>query len=420
MKHYLLHIIVFIAVLLAALTSVVVPSFRHSLPLYENSVFSVSNVGVNSYSNKEDLPISLASVMTDAPTDSVCSHTQSFSTSLPLLSTDLLSIISPSQLPPLDAGMVNVTGSVNGGESVCGYRTQFFKGEAVVVLPYAPELLPHGYTEEDIQTYVYSQQYQRWIALPRDSVNTQEQLVCSRFRPLAKGFSPMPTPQQMLPQTQGMLSVISHGNSGGDSPLDFINAVIQTPEMPETSAYTPTSIKELQAAHPLEGLTLMQPPTANNRGTIIDTPIIANNIDSFVIRCWGIWGDKWGYVFSYSQKSKILRIYGTRYLNDDTISIQLNDDICSIIQSINKFFIFKTCNIVIEKKYKKEIESTLYRSLSVYLFKDDKLKFESKYIYREDDVRYYTLHPDFLHLWDILKQYIDIFDKKCCKTNYQK
>lgn len=155
MKHYLLHIIVFIAVLLAALTSVVVPSFRHSLPLYENSVFSVSNVGVNSYSNKEDLPISLnsiTSVKTNILADSVCSRTQSFSVSLPLLSTDLLSIISPSQLPPLDAGMVNVTGSVNGGESVCGYRTQFFKSEAVVVLPYAPELLPYGYTEEDIQT----------------------------------------------------------------------------------------------------------------------------------------------------------------------------------------------------------------------------------------------------------------------------
>ncbi|MBR6064695.1 MAG: hypothetical protein IKP54_11145 [Bacteroidales bacterium] len=37
--------------------------------------------------------------------------------------------------------------------------------------------------------------------------------------------------------------------------------------MPETSAYTPTSIKELKAADPLDGLTLMQPPTANNSGT---------------------------------------------------------------------------------------------------------------------------------------------------------
>ena len=57
------------------------------------------------------------------------------------------------------------------------------------------------------------------------------------------------------------------GEGGGDSPLDFINAVLKTPEMPETSAYTPTSIKELKAADPLEGLTLMQPPTANNSGT---------------------------------------------------------------------------------------------------------------------------------------------------------
>ncbi len=128
-----------------------------------------------------------------------------------------------------------------------------------------------GFTEDDIQTYVYDRQYHRWIAIQRDSVNEAELLVCSRFRPWEKGLphtqNDLANPQDALAQVQDMMSFAPQGEGGGDSPLDFINAVLKTPEMPETSAYTPTSIKELKAADPLEGLTLMQPPTANNNGT---------------------------------------------------------------------------------------------------------------------------------------------------------
>ena len=171
--------------------------------------------------------------------------------------------LSPTEIPSLDAGMVNVT------PDAAGYRLapeQFLISNSsfLIEIPYDPSLLPQGFTEDDIQTYVYDRQYHRWVAIERDSVNEVELLVYSRFsrRPLAEtqNFA------SLQGEIEGMMSFAPQGD-GGDSPLDFINAVLKTPEMPETSAYTPTSIKELKAADPLEGLTLMQPPTANNSGT---------------------------------------------------------------------------------------------------------------------------------------------------------
>ena len=188
-----------------------------------------------------------------------------------------MTALSPAEVPPLDAGMVNVTGNsefrIQNSESdngirTAGYRMQFpvTNSGFQVTIPYDPALLPQGFTEDDIQTYVYDRQYRRWVAIERDSVNEVELLVYSRFsrNPVvwANDYSPIQTPSMDV--TDMMRQA---GEGGGDSPLDFINAVLKTPEMPETSAYTPTSIKELKAADPLEGLTLMQPPTANNSGT---------------------------------------------------------------------------------------------------------------------------------------------------------
>ena len=187
-----------------------------------------------------------------------------------MLETSAMAELTPSQLPPLDAGMVNVTGGVDENMQTAGYRVKPMPGEFAIAVPYDPELLPQGFTEDDIQTYVYDRQYHRWVAIQRDSVNEAELLVCSRFRPWEKGLShtrnDLSNPQDALAQVQDIMSFAPQGG-GGDSPLDFINAVLKTPEMPETSAYTPTSIKELKAADPLEGITLIQPPTANNSGT---------------------------------------------------------------------------------------------------------------------------------------------------------
>ena len=210
-----------------------------------------------------------------------------------LLHHTAMTALSPTEIPPLDAGMVNVTANVefkmqnaeleNGGETdnnvrATGYRVQspVNNSEFRIAIPYDPSLLPQGFTEDDIQTYVYDRQYHRWMAIERDSVNEVELLVYSRFsrNPLVRSNNMYPSDVETFHETSLQTPTMNitdfmqqMGEGGGDSPLDFINAVLKTPEMPETSAYTPTSIKELKAADPLEGLTLMQPPTANNSGT---------------------------------------------------------------------------------------------------------------------------------------------------------
>ena len=282
MKQYLLTIIAVLAAIILALFSFDTANNQYSTRSYRTYSY---NPAPNAWSGTGNGTLSVlqednaGSVV--APLIEVNATTESFPT-LPeagsplvappaMLATSAMTELTPVQLPPLDAGMVNVTGGFDGNAQTAGYRVNPRSGEFAIAVPYDPSLLPQGFTEDDIQTYVYDRQYHRWIAIQRDSVNEAELLVCSRFRPWEKGLphtqNDMANPQDVIAQVQDMMSFASQGEGGGDSPLDFINAVLKTPEMPETSAYTPTSIKELKAADPLEGLTLMQPPTANNSGT---------------------------------------------------------------------------------------------------------------------------------------------------------
>ncbi|MBO7465684.1 MAG: hypothetical protein J6T56_07545, partial [Bacteroidales bacterium] len=48
---------------------------------------------------------------------------------------------------------------------------------------------------------------------------------------------------------------------------DFINELLKSPEMPETQAFVPTAMKDLEAAHPGNGYTPLRTPTANRNGT---------------------------------------------------------------------------------------------------------------------------------------------------------
>ncbi|MBO7492078.1 MAG: hypothetical protein J6T59_06530, partial [Bacteroidales bacterium] len=281
MKQHLIAIIALLAAIILALFSFDKGNSRHSARSYRAYSYNAvpvtgSGIGAAQPSQLQEVsrenslspmaePLSFGSFPVVPVAESPLNTPPS------MLAISAMTELTPVQLPPLDAGMVNVTGVFDGNGQAAGYRVSSRTEEFAIAVPYDPELLPQGFTEDDIQTYVYDRQYHRWIAIQRDSVNETELLVCSRFRPWEKGLSHaqdgMISPRDALAQVQNMMSVTAQGEGGGDSPLDFINAVLKTPEMPETSAYTPTSIKELKAADPLEGLTLMQPPTANNSGT---------------------------------------------------------------------------------------------------------------------------------------------------------
>ena len=282
MKQYLLTIIAVLAAIILALFSPDTANNPYSTRYYRTYSY---NPATNAWSGtgngmlsvlQEDNTGSVVAPLTEAnPTAGSLSALPEAGSPLgappAMLATSAMMELTPVQLPPLDAGMVNVTGGFDGNSQTAGYRVNPRPGEFAIAVPYDPSLLPQGFTEDDIQTYVYDRQYHRWVAIQRDSVNEAELLVCSQFRPWEKGLphtqNDLANPQDALAQVQDMMSFAPQGEGGGDSPLDFINAVLKTPEMPETSAYTPTSIKELKAADPLEELTLMQPPTANNSGT---------------------------------------------------------------------------------------------------------------------------------------------------------
>ena len=151
-----------------------------------------------------------------------------------VMKTDIALTINPiegNELPPLNQGMVNVTGDNTGYRMLP--KGMVFKNDIDIILPYDTTLLPIGFTPNDIKTYYYDERFKRWIEIERDSIDEANQLVISK---------------------------VNHFT-------DFINAILKTPEMPETSAFTPTQMNDIKMANPMEGMPIVSPPTANNNGT---------------------------------------------------------------------------------------------------------------------------------------------------------
>ena len=110
---------------------------------------------------------------------------------------------------------------------------QRFERDITIAMRYDSTALPYGYSADDIYTFFFNEQTQRWQQVERDSVDPHNQIVYSRTNHFT----------------------------------DYINGVLKVPENSDAMAYTPTSIKDLKAADPLEGITLIAPPEPNNLGT---------------------------------------------------------------------------------------------------------------------------------------------------------
>ena len=153
--------------------------------------------------------------------------TQTVKTAIQISATSLRSV----DMPPMSSGMVNVTGSSN-GYRLLPHGTAFNKNISIA-LKYDTTLLPKGYRASDIYTFYFDEKHNNWIQIPRDTFDIANN------------------------------TIISHTNHFSD----YINAIIKLPELPETQAYTPTTLKDIKAANPLAGLNLISPPSANNMGT---------------------------------------------------------------------------------------------------------------------------------------------------------
>ncbi|MCX2739501.1 SpvB/TcaC N-terminal domain-containing protein [Pontibacter anaerobius] len=134
-------------------------------------------------------------------------------------------------IPALDPGMVNVT-RYNDGFRYLPHRTTFEK-EVDLRVGYDESKIPAGYTEKDIKTYYFDEETHHWVPLPLDSVYGERAEVASRTTHFT----------------------------------DMINAIMMVPESPEAQAYTPTSMKGIQAANPTAVVNLIQAPQANNTGS---------------------------------------------------------------------------------------------------------------------------------------------------------
>ncbi|MBI4951311.1 MAG: hypothetical protein HY908_04705, partial [Myxococcales bacterium] len=137
----------------------------------------------------------------------------------------------PSEVPPLDPGMINVTApSANGYELLP--HGQMFQEPVVITLPFDDALLPPGYLASEIASYYFDTEVSRWRRLATQSVDPQAGTVAS----LSDHFTVM------------------------------INAVVVAPEHPELRQFDPNEMSGLRAADPGQGLALIEPPRPSARG----------------------------------------------------------------------------------------------------------------------------------------------------------
>lgn len=134
-------------------------------------------------------------------------------------------------IAPLNSAMVNVT-RTNAGFRLLPHGTIFEKA-VTLSLPYDKKAIPEGYTEKDINIFYFDENKRLWQEVTKDSLDIKQGIIKAKTTHFT----------------------------------DFIAGIIKMPESPETSGYTPTSIKDLKAASPLVGIQSIAPPSANGRGT---------------------------------------------------------------------------------------------------------------------------------------------------------
>ena len=144
-----------------------------------------------------------------------------------------ITALNKKDLPILDEGLVNVT--PNQG----GYRFlphgSIFEKEVKIFMPYDESLVPAGYSSEDILTYFFDETEKSWVPLKRDYINDESALV---------------------------ISLTSHFT-------DMINGIIKVPESQQTHNYTPTTIKNMEAADPSKAITVIEAPVATSFGNLV-------------------------------------------------------------------------------------------------------------------------------------------------------
>lgn len=142
-----------------------------------------------------------------------------------------ISMLRAIDIAPLESGFINVTKDKKAFRFLPD-GTKFAK-PVKIEIEYDEKLIPMGYTPKDIKTFYFDIQHKKWLEVTKDSVDQINKKV---------------------------LSSTTHFT-------DYINGIIQTPESPQTSAFTPTMMNDIKASSPESQITLISPPEVSQKGT---------------------------------------------------------------------------------------------------------------------------------------------------------
>lgn len=141
-----------------------------------------------------------------------------------------ISVVMKDNVHPMTTEMINAT------KQKKAYRFLpdgiIFKDSVLIQLPIDMSIFSMGYTYNDIHSYYYDVSQAKWINVPIHKIDTVNQLV--HF--YTNHFT------------------------------DYINGVIQVPESPSASGYTPTTLSGIKAADPTAGVNIMRPPSVSQKG----------------------------------------------------------------------------------------------------------------------------------------------------------
>ena len=160
-----------------------------------------------------------------------------------------VSTLTRSEAQPLASNMLSVTAGSHAYRLLPHGEHFHADHPARIELAYEPLSVPHGFKPQDIHTYYFDEQTRQWKQLRRVVIDTARHVV---------------------------ISETTHFT-------DFVNAVIRTPDMPEVSAFVPTTLADMEDPHPLSRVPMIAAPEANAYGTAsitypIDIPAGRNGL----------------------------------------------------------------------------------------------------------------------------------------------
>ncbi len=133
-------------------------------------------------------------------------------------------------IAPMNSGLVNTTPGLT-AYRFGPHRSQF-KKKLTIKMPYDAQRIPAGYTEKDVRCFYFNEKIKSWSAVELDSIDVVKKEIYFKT----------------------------------DHFSDYINGVIQLPETPSATGFTPTMMSDMEVASPFAGRNIMSPPQVSQKG----------------------------------------------------------------------------------------------------------------------------------------------------------